>query len=430
MAEPAVYDVSVVGGGPAGVAAAVSAAACGARVLLVERDAALGGNVSQALVHTICGLFLPAEAGDARPVQAGFPMRFASDLLAHGAAGSAERAGNVWYLPVDPEGVARRARALCETAGLTCWTGCVLREARAPDASSTPWELHLVGRSGATIVRARMLIDASGDAAAAAAAGADLVEEPPHLLQHPSYIFRLDGVETGELVGFERMRVSHAVAGAVRRAELAPGCESVVVRPGIRSGQAFVTLNVPKLAGRPYAPLDEDHRSELEAVARRSAEAVAAHLRHSRAAFRDSRVACWPTRIGIRETRRVRGRAELSRDDVVTGHRREDEVALSSWPIELWQDHRRARFEHPAAPCSVPLGCLVSRTHPRLGMAGRCVSATHEALGALRVVGTAMATGEAIGVAAALAADEDVELAEVRPEAVRQRIAGGGFPPE
>jgi hypothetical protein len=61
-------------------------------------------------------------------------------------------------------------------------------------------------------------------------------------------------------------------------------------------------------------------------------------------------------------------------------------------------------------------------------MAGRCLSATHEALGALRVIGTALATGEAIGVAAALAADTDLALAEVAPGRVRQeidRLAGG-----
>jgi hypothetical protein len=108
---------------------------------------------------------------------------------------------------------------------------------------------------------------------------------------------------------------------------------------------------------------------------------------------------------------------------VLEGRRRDDEVALSGWPIELWQDHRRARFEHPAAPCSVPLGALVSRSHPGLGAAGRCLSATHEAHGALRVIATALATGEAIGVAAALAADAGVALAAVEPARVRARIA-------
>ena len=116
------------------------------------------------------------------------------------------------------------------------------------------------------------------------------------------------------------------------------------------------------------------------------------------------------------------GHVVLEREDVLTGRRRDDEVALSSWPIELWEDHRRARFEHPAGPCSIPLGALVSRSHTGLGMAGRCLSASHEAHGALRVIGTALATGEAIGVAAANAAASGAALGEVDPAAVRARI--------
>jgi hypothetical protein len=68
----------------------------------------------------------------------------------------------------------------------------------------------------------------------------------------------------------------------------------------------------------------------------------------------------------------------------------------------------------------VPLGALVSRSHPRLGMAGRCLSATHAALGALRVIGTALATGEAIGIAAALAAERGCTLAEIDAASVRR----------
>jgi hypothetical protein len=71
----------------------------------------------------------------------------------------------------------------------------------------------------------------------------------------------------------------------------------------------------------------------------------------------------------------------------------------------------------------VPLGALVSRSHARLGAAGRCLSASHEALGALRVIGSALATGEALGVAAALAADAGTTLADVDPARVRARIA-------
>jgi hypothetical protein len=150
------------------------------------------------------------------------------------------------------------------------------------------------------------------------------------------------------------------------------------------------------------------------------------HLRAERDGFRAARVAAWPHRIGIRETRRLVGMERLTREDVLEGRRRDDEVALSTWPIELWNDHRRARFEHPRGAASIPLGALVSASHARLGMAGRCLSATHEALGALRVIGTALATGEALGVAAALAADAGSDLGTIAPARVREHIEESG----
>jgi hypothetical protein len=196
----------------------------------------------------------------------------------------------------------------------------------------------------------------------------------------------------------------------------------VVVRPDGRPGSLHLTLTPPLLAGRPFAPLDADYIAALSAHARTLAEQVVDFLRNTREGFAAARVADWPSRVGIRETRRLLGAIVLERDDVLAGRLRDDEVARSSWPIELWEDHRRARFEHPAGPCSIPLGALVSRSHPMLGAAGRCLSASHAAHGALRVIGTALATGEAIGVAAALAASAGSALGDVSPAQVRARI--------
>jgi hypothetical protein len=178
-------------------------------------------------------------------------------------------------------------------------------------------------------------------------------------------------------------------------------------------------LNLPRPEDEAWAPLSAECVARLERRARDAAEAIARFLRETRRAFAAATLVEHPRRLGVRETRRVQGLVRVTADDVLAGRRRDDEVALSTWPIELWQDHRRPIFEQPAGACSIPLGALVSRTHPRLGMAGRCMSATHEALGALRVIGTALATGEAVGRAAALAADSGKALGEVAPSAVR-----------
>jgi FAD dependent oxidoreductase len=392
------FDVAVIGGGSAGVAAAVAAAHAGARTLLAERSDVLGGNAAQAFVHTICGLYLAADAGDAVPAHAGFPARFAAGLAQRGGAGRPERAGRVWFLPTDPPRLAAYARELCERAPrVELRLRAALRACTPADAG----EGFALGFEGAAAAEARLVVDASGDAAAAALAGAGVEASPPDELQSPSYIVRIEGVDTRALEPYARLRAGFAVAAAVRAKTLPPGCESVLVRPlgaPRAAGEAFLQVNVPKPEGVPYDPLDDVQRAALVGVA------------------------AWPRRLGVRESRRARGELALTREDVLAGRRRDDEVALSTWPIELWRDHRRAHFEHPAGPCSVPLGALVCRGAGRLGVAGRCLSATHEALGALRVIGTALATGEAIGTTAALAADAGSALGDVAPARVRAHI--------
>lgn len=413
------YDVAVLGGGPAGIAAAVSAARLGAHTLLVEGEAELGGNATRAFVHTICGLYEPAEAGDARPLHPGFPQRFADALRADGAAGEPERAGRVWVLPTHPPRMARVAWRLCRaTPGLELRTRAALAGARLALEPDAPQVLALAGGDE---VSARVLVDASGDAALAALGGADVERPGPDEVQLPSFIFLLDGVDRRELRGFARLRVTHGVAGAARSGELPPGCESVLVRPAPETGQVYVTLNLPR--PRDFDPLDPGQVAELGERARADARTLAAFLARSRPAFARSRILDLPARIGLRETRRAVGRARPDRPHVLEGREPADAIARSSWPIELWHDHRRARFEHPVRPCGIPLGALVSRSHPRLGMAGRCMSGSHEALGALRVIGTALATGEAIGVAAALAADRGAPLAEIGAGEVRDHVA-------
>jgi hypothetical protein len=426
VVTPSHFDVAVVGGGSAGVAAALSAARCGARTLLVERSEILGGNVGNAFVHTICGLYRPADEGEARHAHPGLPRQFAEGLRAAGAAGSAERAGRVYVLPIQPPGFAEFAAKLCaRTPELEVRTRCeVVAAALATDSAGRQAFSASSARDGETGFTASVLVDASGDASLGWLAGAEVAAAGPGELQLPSLIFRMSGVDSSGLSGFARLRLSVAVAGAVRSRDLPDGCESVLVRPGAAADEVYVTLNVPRPEGAAYAPLDPTQLAELEQRARASATRVADFLRRTRPDFARSRIDAWPRRIGVRETRRLVGEVVLSRSDVLTGRTQEGEVAVSTWPIELWHDHRRAHFEYPVGPCSIPLGALVSHSHPRLGMAGRCLSATHEALGALRVVGTALATGEAVGIAAALAADSGSALGAVSAQQVRDRILG------
>jgi len=419
------FDVAVVGGGIAGIAAALAAADRGARTLLVEAAEALGGNATGAFVHTICGLYEAADDGPPQPANEGFAMRFAAELAAAGGAGAPERAGRVWVVPTDPPAIESHAARVCAArAHLRARVDCELTAAALAADPHRPSRLVLesAGVPGErAAVSAEVVIDASGDGALAALGGAGAVRATDAERQLPSYIARVAGVPAEDLLGFGRLRLSVALAGAARRRRLPAGCESVLLRPASKQGEAYLTLNVSRDEVAAAADPDPDAaRRAIERRARAHVEEIVLHLRETRAGYGGCRVVAWPRRLGVREGARLAGLVTLDEDDVLAGRRRDDEVARSSWPIELWHDHRAASFAYPRGASSVPLGALVSRSHPRLGMAGRCVSATHAALGALRVLGTALATGEAIGIAAALAAERRCALAAITAREVRQ----------
>ncbi len=420
------YDVAVVGAGSAGIAAALAAAGTGARVLLLERESQPGGNVSQALVHTICGLYHASAEHDAKFAHPGLPRALAARLVASGAAGDVDWAGSAAFLAIDPEAFARDIADLCcreeridvrmqsdlvaveLAAGPREWCCVTFDDADGSRVAATAWTV----------------VDTTGDANAAARAGVRTERAEPDELQHASFIFRIDGVESGDLTPMERARTTAAVARAARTGRIEPTASSILVRPGLRGDSVFVTLNCPKAPGEAFDPLDTDTLGRMHAAAARDAAQVFDFLLAERGPFRDARVGAWPSRIGIRETRRIAGIERLEVADVLAGTRRDAEACISTWPVELWDSHERMSFRHTAGPSSIPLGCLVAE-HPghRLAMAGRCASASHEALGAIRVIGTAMAMGEAAGAACALAAASRSDLSCVAAASVREAIA-------
>jgi hypothetical protein len=416
------------------VAAALGAAREGARCVLIERGPALGGNVTEALVHTLCGLYELASGEAPVLAQGGIARELALAL-----GGAPERAGRAWYLPMRPSAWSALLRARCEAEAprLSLWLDATCEAADLgdgakrprPDASGGPGPEVSDGEALLTVrvdgalceLRARAVVDASGDAAVVALAGGAFEQSAPGELQCASYIFRLAGVEAGAVSGFARVQCSAAIAGAARHGALPLGAESVVLRAC--AGDVYATLNLPRPPH--WDPLDPACVAAETARAREGAVAVARFLRESRPGFAASTLAEHPRRIGVRETRRALGRELLSEADVLEGRRRADEVALSTWPIELWRDHRRAHYAWPERASGIPLGALVARGFPRLGLAGRCLSATHEAHAALRVIGTALATGEAIGRAAALAADGACALSAIAPARVASHTRTG-----
>ena len=392
------FDVFVAGGGSAGLAAAVAAARTAARTLLVERHGSLGGMASAALVHSICGLYRLPHDKNQTPALAnvGFAPEFARRLEAAGGASGPVRLGRVDVLLHRPAAFARLADVIArETPGLTVQLHTEIIAAMADEAV-------LSCRGLTRTVRAEAWVDATGDAVLATLRGVPTETEASGQLQRPAFIFALGGVDPARLDDDGRLRLARRIVGAVRAGGLPAELLGAHFRASPQPGEAFVTIDLS--GGEGFDPLAPACLTALETEGRDLAERLVAFLRAESEGFGAAYVAAWPSRAGVRESRRVVGRYRIETADVEAGTVFPDAVACSAWPMELRENTQGPKLRYPSGehPCGVPLRSLQVPGDDRLFIAGRCVSSSHEAQASLRVIGTCLATGEAAGIAAAL----------------------------
>jgi FAD dependent oxidoreductase len=401
VAENAVtYDVVVVGGGAAGLAAAIAAGRAGARTALVERYGFLGGLATAGMVSTICGLYHGSSSGELEPINEGFAEAFARRLSAMPGCQKPVRRGRSVVLPYTPFAFACLADELvAAVAPLDVYlhaylVGVDTAPARIEALRITTWERSLE-------LRASVVVDTSGDAVVARQAGA---ATDTALLAHrqlPSLIFVLQQVDTAALGAGPRVAVLRALLAAERDGRLPPGASNVTLGLSPQPGELVGKLALDGLASG--FSERRDFLTAAEQEGRRRVLAVTELLK-TLPAFGRAFVSHVAAQVGVRESWRVIGRYQLTREDVLAARQFDDGVARAAWPIELWHaGHLGATYEYleDGQTYEIPLRSLQARDVENLFVAGRCMSATHEALGSARVIGTCLATGEAVGMAAA-----------------------------
>jgi hypothetical protein len=394
------WDVAVLGGGSAGIAAAVAAAREGARTLLVERHGYCGGMGTAALVHSFCGLYLLREAPGAVLANPGIPSEIADRTIAATGIGP-QRMGRVDVLPQHPvEFVALGDALIAAEPNLTplFHTEATAIHRVADDF----WEITLAGRDSIRKILSRILIDASGDAIAATLLGADSsIAEAPRL-QRPAYVFGIQGVREGG--PDEGLRIAGIIVEGIRAGRLDKATLGIAFRPSGRPGETFGTIDLSgNEADADYDPTSPRTLTALEIQGRSIATCATMWLRENHPGWQNAYISHWPARAGIRESRRWTGEQILTGDDIRHGRRFSDEIALATWPMEFRETTRGPKLVYPIddRPTGIPLPCLRPRGIDRLWVAGRCISTDHDAQASIRVMGTCFATGEAAGRAAA-----------------------------
>lgn len=396
-------DVIVCGAGPAGVAAAITAARAGARVRLFEWRGCLGGIWTAGLL----GYFLDFD-------KPGFAKELRDKLDARGARADSTSASRFCY---DPEALKLLLEELCLEAGVKFQyhtkVSAAFREGNRLTTIVTE------SKSGRQAWRAPVFIDTTGDGDLGFQAGCafeiGMAEDCPC---QPMSLNALLMVKDAEQLR-EFIRFGQRQPGENTDSEKKQRIKDVLVGSGHFPSYAGPTMwhvsgnLVFAMMNHEYGVKPWDAAEVTAATVRARAEMnkMVAGLRALGGPWEGIQIVATAEQIGVRDGRRIRGRYTVLQDDLAQGIRHDDAVARVTFGIDVHalsadDNKKHAIMPKPikAKPYDIPLRALIARDVDGLMMAGRCISGDFIAHSSYRVTGNAVAMGEAAGVTAALAA--------------------------
>ncbi|MBI4978001.1 MAG: FAD-dependent oxidoreductase [Spirochaetes bacterium] len=421
-------DILVVGGGPAGIAAAVSAARHHAKVLLIERFPSVGGQATNALVniwHTsdrrkqvIFGIVqeLIERCGDGVRRYDDYPARCETHEF-------------------DPSAMRIAMHELLDDAGVK--TVCHLAAMESIIEDGRIRGVLADTKTGRKAFLGKIVIDATGDGDIAANAGVpfDFGRESDGRVQGMTMMFRLCGLDErlinsdrsiGEKV-FEKMKALHA------QGKMPPFLDLAARSYLTHARSHGVSYNMTPVAGN---PLDEAELTRLSVQARRQVKQYAGFWKQEHPGFAKAEIEQTGFWLGIRESRRIRGLKTLTADMVVHAQKQSDAIGHGFWMVDIhdpkgsghttWADQKKDSMPPEGESYHIPLGMCLNEHIPNLAVAGRCASATHEGLASVRVQTHCMVMGQGLGTAAALALDARSEMREVDIPKLQRKLQSDG----
>ncbi len=439
-------QVLVVGGGPAGIAAAISAARAGADTALIERYGVLGGAATVGLV----GPFMTSFSDDGstqviggifdelvRRMEALGGAVHPSKVRAHSPESGFYGFGHDHVTPFDPEAFKLVAAEVALESGVRLRLHTDFVDPILEDRWLRGAIVH--SKSGLGSIGADVVIDCTGDADVAYRAGASTVKgrESDGLMQPMTMFFRVGNVDDQAIIDHiaahpeEEGQSFHALveqAKAEGRLQIARDKVGLYrsVQPGVWR------INTSRMQGLDGTEATDLTRAEVEG--RRQVWELMRFFRESLPGFAEAVLLDTAVQVGVRETRRIVGQYVLTADDLATGRHFEDVIALAAFPFDIHPvmgdgGGTTSALEaglRTANVYEIPYRSLVPQEIEQLLVAGRCLSATHEAAGAVRVMPPCFAMGQAAGVAAARAIRDEMPPSGVGVSVVQTTLRGQG----
>jgi hypothetical protein len=441
-------DVLVVGGGCAGIGAALGAAEAGAKVLLIERFGFLGGNATAGLVVTMASYhtssnvplkrtedltLFPTDHGPGKPIIGGVMARLVERLVANGGAfAPSQKTG--YMVPFDPEVLKLVALDMLDAAGVDFLFYSFASGVTTGDDKKINGVIFET-KSGPIVARAKVIVDCTGDGDIGAFAGApyEIGRSRDRMTQPMTLMFLLEGFALERFKGYVQAHPDqwHGVAGlqalmrqATVKGELSIPRENILFFGNVH--QDRILVNSTRVLNTLGTDVWDLTRAELEG--RRQVAQLSRFFRKYVPGFEKAYVQQSGTMTCVRESRRIIGEYQLTAKDVLDARKFDDGIALASYPIDLHSPTGKGtvlKKIKPGDAYSIPLRCLIPLKIENLLVGGRCISGTHVANASYRTMPVCVATGQAAGVCAALAVKNNqapriIKATDVRRELLRQ----------
>lgn len=427
-------DLLVVGGGAAGVAAAVAAARRGLKVMVVERYGFCGGGAVAGLSGTICGLYAASEDDNAKPRKLvfGFVDDFIAAMESRGGLTGPVRYGKTFTRVHDPLIWRETADALLAQAGVDLMLHALVTGVHVQGAERIEG-VEVSTKQGRFEIRARLVLDASGDADVIAMAGLDYTVGEDGAVQNPTMIFRMGGVDVRRFLqahGPDSILgpdVSALMAAVDGHGYTLPR-KKVFLFPTPRPGELL--CNATRIVGRDgreLNPLDARDFTEAEVEGRKQAREYLRFFKAHLAGCENAFLNDTGVQVGVRETRQVKGVACLSNQDVVKATKFPTAIARSPWPIELHSGDKPKLVWLYEDYYEIPYECFVPVRGEGILTAGRCLSAQHEAMASARVTAQCFSYGQAIGTAAAICVRDRIAPRQLDARGLRTELQRAGM---
>ena len=408
-------DVAVIGGGAAGVAAAVAAGRQGLSTLLLEKYGFCGGATVAGLSGTICGLH--SSGKNVRQIVFGFAEEFRARLESLGGVTPPVAFGKTALLPHDSFVWKQVADRLLAEANVRTLFHAYFLDAFVEGGRVEALLVRLL--EGFRVIRPKVVIDASGDALVVHSIGGGTTMGDKGVVQTPTMVFRLGRVDMPAFFKMDPHGICFDVEAADASGKYRLPRHHVYLFPMPNGNELLCNMTrITYPDGRVPVGIDSGDMTFAEIEGRAQAAEYARFLKDAYPAFKDSYIIETGAQVGIRQTRSIQGKGRLTNQDVLGARKVPGAATYSAWPIEAHGAGKLKIVYLEDDHYDIPFETLIPLAGSNVLAAGRCMSAEHEALASARVTGQCLGMGYAVGAAAGLLIQEKALSQELTGERV------------